>query len=387
MVSTHEARRLALRAQGFYDPMPAQPKRAALRRVLERIKLLQIDSVNVLVRSHYLPLFSRVGPYPRDLLESAAWGGRANRLLFEYWAHEASLLPLALRPLFEWRMARARSGTGMWRHVEAIREQKAFVESIRRRIEIDGPATASSFKDARGSGSWWGWSEVKIALEYLFWAGELTTATRTSSFERVYDLTERVLGAAVLGAPVPDKNQAHRELLMLAMQAMGIATEADLRDYFRLDLLDARNALRELVEGGAIVATTVEGWKKSAYMLPDTPIPRTEPTRSTLLSPFDSLIWNRERAHRLFDFHYRIEIYTPAHKRIHGYYVLPFLHDGRLVGRVDLKADRQAGALLVKGEHYEPRVARRETKAALRTQLEALAAWLNLGNVVKPSMR
>ena len=373
--------------------MPPQPTRSSLKRALQRVNVFQIDSVNVLVRSHYLPFFSRAGPYPRELLEAAAWGARSKRILFEYWAHEASLLPLTFRPLLEWRMERARKGAGMWPRMAAVRTQKKLLASIRRRIESEGPSTASSFKGARGSGSWWGWSRVKVALEYLFWAGELTAATRTSSFERVYDLTERVFSEEVLAAPAPEPtlqppkthnpspSEAHRRLLLHAMQAMGVATEADLRDYFRLDLADARTALRDLVELGAIRATTVAGWKKPAYVLPATRVPSTEPKRSALLSPFDSLIWNRDRAHRLFEFHYRIEIYTPAHKRIHGYYVLPFLHDGRLMGRVDLKADRHAGALLVKGEHYESGVVRRDVKAALAAQLEALAAWLGLRGV------
>jgi uncharacterized protein YcaQ len=381
MLSKDEARRLGLQAQGFYDPLPARPNRASLKRTLERVNLFQIDSVNVLVRSHYLPLFSRVGPYPVGLLQDAAWGPPSKRALFEYWAHEASLVPLAFRPLFEWRMQRARTGRGTWGRVGAMRSKKKFVDSIRRRIELEGPATASSFKDSRGEGSWWGWSDVKVALEYLFWAGVLTTATRTTSFERVYDLAERVFTPAVLAAPVPEEGEAHRQLLLLALQAMGVATEADLRDYFRLDLLDARSALGELVDQGAIVATAVEGWKKPAYVLPNPRIPRREPERSTLLSPFDSLVWNRERTHRLFDFHYRLEIYTPPHKRIHGYYVLPFLHAGQLVGRIDLKADRQNGALQVQGEHYEPGISKRDAKAALAPHLTSLASWLGLETI------
>ena len=376
-----EARRLALQAQGFYDPVPARPTRAALRRVLDRITLFQLDSVNVLVRSHYLPLFSRVGPYPLQMLREAAWGPGAKRLLFEYWAHEASLIPLALRPLLIWRMQRARAGRGMWARMRTMGSKKRFVESVRRRIEDDGPATASSFEDARGSGSLWGWSDVKIALEYLFWAGELTSATRTASFERVYDVPERVFSNEILCAPVPAEKEAHRQLLLLAIRAMGVATERDLRDYFRLDVDDARTAVQALLDEGRIEPVAVDGWKSKAFILPGTKIPRREPFRAALLSPFDSLVWNRERAHRIFDFHYRIEIYTPAHKRIHGYYVLPFLLDGRLVGRIDLKADRERGVLQVKGEHYEAGVDRAETRAALKEQLGALAGWLGLSKV------
>ncbi|GAC1392903.1 MAG: winged helix-turn-helix domain-containing protein [Vulcanimicrobiaceae bacterium] len=380
-LSRDEGRRVALFAQGFYDRVPAKPSRAALARTLERTNLFQIDSVNVLVRSHYLPLFSRIGNYPVALLQDAAWGSHAKRVLFEYWAHEASLVPLALRPLFHWRMERARSGKGMWGRMTAIRTKRKFVQSVLREIEQGGAATASSFKKATGSGSWWGWSDVKVALEYLFWAGDLTAATRTNSFERVYDLPERVFSASVLQARLPGSDEAHRELLLLALRAMGVATEADLRDYFRLDLLDTRNALQELLEAGLVLRSSVEAWKQPAYILPTARIPRGEHAKSALLSPFDSLIWNRARAHRLFDFHYRIEIYTPAHKRVHGYYVLPFLHNGQLVARLDLKADRSASALLVQGEHFENALAKRESQLALHDELRALATWLGLDRV------
>lgn len=385
MLSKNQARRLALQAQGFYDPLPVRPSRALLRRTLERIKVFQIDSVNVLIRSHYLPLYSRIGPYPMQLLRQAAWGPHSKRALFEYWAHEASLVPLELRPLFAWRMDLARNGSGMWNHVTAISRKKKFVESVRKRIETGGPAAASAFKDARGPGGWWGWSDVKSALEYLFWAGEVTTVTRTTAFERVYDLPERVFTGDVLCAPVPEPREAFRRLTLLAMEAMGVATEADLRDYFRLPLTNARTALHDLIEQKAIVATKVDGWKNAAYVLPNARIPRSEPLRSALLSPFDSLVWNRDRAHRLFDFHYRIEIYTPAHKRIHGYYVLPLLHHGRLIGRADLKADRERGVLDVKGEHYEPGIPKGDARAALGGQLAMLAEWLGLGDIERSS--
>jgi uncharacterized protein len=375
-ISKTQARRIALDAQGFYDPLPARSTRTALRRVLSRVNLFQIDSVNVLVRSHYLPLFSRIGPYDVDLLERAAWGSRGSRLLFEYWAHEASLVPLELRPLFAWRMERARRGLGMWPNMADIWKKRAFVKSIFERIERNGAAAASAFPDARGKGAWWGWSDAKVALEYLFFAGELTVSTRSGGFERVYDLPERVFSERVRSAPVPEPDEAFRRLVLLAARALGIATEADLRDYFRLDLQDARAALRELVDAGMLVQSTVEGWRNPAYLVPETRVPRGEPKRSALLSPFDSLVWNRERTLRLFDFHYRLEIYTPQHKRVHGYYVLPFLHQGRLVGRVDLKADRQAGRLRVLSEHYETTADKREARPALEAQLDALAAWL-----------
>ncbi|MFN2528121.1 MAG: winged helix-turn-helix domain-containing protein [Candidatus Baltobacteraceae bacterium] len=377
-LSKDEARRIALFAQGFYDPRPAATNRAALKRVLNRTNLFQIDSVNVLVRSHYLPLFTRLGSYPVSLLQEAAWGPLRKRLLFEYWAHEASLVPLQYRPLLMWRMERARHGRGMWQRMADIARKRKFVDSILKQIQNNGAASASAFKKARGTGSWWGWSDVKIALEYLFWAGYLTAATRTNSFERVYDLPERVFSREVLDAPIPDEREAHRQLMLLSLRAMGVATQADLRDYFRLDLTDARHALGDLVEAGAVQATSVEGWKQPAYIFPGTRIPRKEPMHSGLLSPFDSLIWNRDRAHRLFNFHYRIEIYTPAHKRIHGYYVLPFLHNGNLVARVDLKADRAGGRLEVKNTVYETSVAKRAGERALREQLKTLGSWLDL---------
>ena len=334
--------------------------------------------MNVLVRSHYLPLFSRIGSYPLSLLQDAAWGAKSKRRLFEYWAHEASLVPLQYRPLLMWRMERARRGRGMWARMAEISRKRKFVAAILAQIENGGAASASSFKKARGTGSWWGWSDVKIALEYLFWAGYLTTATRTNSFERVYDLPERVFSTKVLNAPVPEEREAHRQLLLLSLRAMGVATQADLRDYFRLDLLDARNGINDLLDAGAIEPISVEGWKQQAYILPDARIPRKEPAHSALLSPFDSLVWNRDRAHRLFDFHYRIEIYTPAHKRIHGYYVLPFLHNGQLIARADLKADRLQGRLEIKDIHYESPAAKRSGEAALRVQLKALGGWLGL---------
>lgn len=377
-LSKDEARRLALFAQGFYDPKPAKPSRASLQRTLERTNLFQIDSVNVLVRSHYLPLFSRIGAYPFTILQDAAWGARSKRVLFEYWAHEASLVPLKYRPLLMWRMERACRGRGMWGHVTKISKKRKFVDSILKQIEDEGPTTGSSLKKANGPGGWWGWSDVKSALEYLFWAGYLTAATRTNSFERVYDIPERVFSAAVLDAPVPQEREAHRQLLLLSLQAMGVATQADLRDYFRLDLADARAALSDLVEAGEVELISVEGWKQPAYILPGTRIPRKESTHSALLSPFDSLIWNRDRAHRLFDFHYRIEIYTPAHKRIHGYYVLPFLHHGALVARADLKANRVNEKLEIKNIHYESPEAKRSSEGALREQLKLLGSWLEL---------
>ena len=370
-----------MRAQGFYDAAPARPTRAALSRVLARVNLFQIDSVNVLVRSHYLPLFSRIGPYPFELLQDAAWGRPSKRALFEYWGHEASLIPLDYRPLFVWRMERALHGRGMWRHISEIRSKKKLVREVLARIEAEGAAAASSFKDARGTGAWWGWSDVKRVLEYLFWSGQVTCARRTNGFERIYDIPQRVFPTAVLERRVYEPAEAHRELMLLAVRAFGVATESDARDYFRLDVADARDAIRDLTDAGAIVSVSVEGWKKPAYLDPAAVIPRREPRKNALLSPFDSLVWNRERTHRLFDFQYRIEIYTPAHKRTHGYYVLPFLHRGTLAGRVDLKADRASRSLLVQSAHFESPELRRSARGALDEELAKLAAFLGLDSV------
>jgi hypothetical protein len=336
--------------------------------------------VNVLVRSHYLPLFSRLGPYAMELLDRAAYGG-ARRTLFEYWGHEASLLPVALQPLLRWRMERAKRGEGMWRHVAQLgRERRPFIAKVLAEIRDRGPLGASELTEGgRGSGAWWGWSEGKAALEWLFWAGEITTTTRRN-FARVYDLTERVLPAAILSIPTPTVAAAHRALLRIAARALGVATERDLRDYFRLPAADATPRIAELVESGELVPVTVEGWTSRAYLDVGAKLPRHVDARA-LLSPFDSLVWNRQRTERLFGFRYRIGIYTPEHLRTHGYYVLPFVLGDRLVARVDLKADRASGALRVVAAHAEPGVDSPTVAAALASELGTMAAWLGLARV------
>lgn len=381
-LSIEEARRIALAAQGLYDAQPRSITPASLSRVIDRIKILQMDSVNVLVRSHYLPLFSRIGPYPRELLGQMAYGPPDRRTLFEYWAHEASLIPLWMQPLFRWRMERAvrRIALGP-RTLELARTKPRFVESIVRRIDANGAMTASSFENSRGSGSWWGWSEVKTALEYLFRSGRLTTANRTTSFERVYDLPSRVFPRNILETSTPTEEQAHRDLVLTAVSALGIATERDIKDYFRLDTADTRKALMELLDGHAILQTTVEGWQKAAYMCPGTTVPRRAANRTALLSPFDSLIWERDRMQRLFGFHYRIEIYTPAHRRIHGYYVLPILHGAQLIGRIDLKADRLRGTLLIQRLSAEPGISTLKARSLVAQQLRSISSWLGLQSI------
>ncbi|WP_237480688.1 winged helix-turn-helix domain-containing protein [Lichenibacterium dinghuense] len=378
-LSAAEARRVALHAQGFgrARPVPGAVTARALAATIERLHLHQVDSVNVLVRAHYLPAFSRLGPYDRGLLEEAAWGARRGRKLFEYWAHECSLLPLALQPLFRWRMARADRGIGCYGRLRPYAgELRPAAMAVLERIRAEGPMSAGDFEDGRGKGGWWGWGETKGALEWLFWAGHLTTATRRLTFERVYDLPERVLPAAVLALPTPDEGEAHRALVDLSARAMGVASAGDLRDYFRLRPEEARTAVAELVEAGRLREVAVEGWSKPGYLHAEARVPRRVSARA-LLAPFDPLVWERSRAERLFGFRYRIEIYVPAELRQHGYYVLPFLSGDRLVARVDLKADRAAGRLVVKGVHWEAGP-RPENAEALRAELESMAGWLGL---------
>lgn len=380
MLSASEARRIALRAQGFGVPRrTAAADARAIMSTFERIGLVQIDSVNVIVRSHYFPLYSRLGTYDLTLLERLVWEKR-GRKLFEYWGHEASLIPLGLHPLLRWRMARAARGEGTWGRVAAIaREKPGFVNAILREVEQRGPLASGDIAEHRSTGGgWWGWSEVKVALEYLFWSGALTTARRRN-FERLYDLPERVFAPAILALPTPDEASAKRELLRIAARALGVATRLDLRDYFRLEI-DANERIDELVEQGDLVPVRVEGWKQSAYLTRDIVVPRRVDARA-LLSPFDSLVWERSRDRRVFNFDYRIEIYTPAPKRVHGYYVLPFLYGDRLAARVDAKARRDTGVLDALAIHYEDAKPAPELRDDLRTELSALARWLGLERV------
>jgi uncharacterized protein YcaQ len=384
-LSAAQARRVALSAQGFCDPRPGGvPDRRALRRVLARTGLFQIDSVNVLARAHYLPLFSRLGPYPTALLERAAY--TRPRELFEYWGHEASLLPVDAHPLLRWRMAEAHEGA--WGGMRRIASQRpGFVADVLAEVRHSGPVSAGEIEELHGNagsqgrkaGPWWDWSHVKRALEYLFWAGEVTTASRRG-FERLYDLPERVLPAAVLAAPTPDRAEAQRRLVMRAARSLGVADLRDLRDYYRLSLADATARVGELVEDGRLLPVAVQGWRRQAYLHPQAQIPRWVRARA-LLSPFDPVVWERNRCERLFGFRYRIEIYVPAGQRVHGYYVLPFLLGDRLVARVDLKADRTGGRLLVQSAHAEPG-APAETGEELRAELESMARWLGLEAVV-----
>lgn len=386
-LSLAQARRVALAAQGLAEQRPNAPSARDVRRVAARLGLLQIDSVNVLVRAHYMPLFSRLGAYDTALLDGQAYAGRKRRF-FEYWGHEASLLPCQLYPLMRWRMDDAARGERIYKGVKhfAVRRRN-LIERVRREVETRGALAASEIEGvASGVGGWWGWGEAKTALEWLFWCGEVTTSTRRGAgFERVYDLTSRALPHDVLATPVPDRAEAQRQLIMRAASACGIASGGDLADYFRLPVADVKLRLGELVETGALLPVAVEGWRMRGYLEAQARVPRRIEARA-LLAPFDPLVWERDRAERLFGFRYRIEIYTPAHKRVHGYYVLPFLMGEHLVARVDLKADRLAKALRVQGVHAEPGRCTGEVAASLAVELRAMATWLGLDRVlVTPS--
>jgi len=382
-LSLSQARRIALAAQGFHEGRCEAPTSRHLSRVLQRSHLFQIDSVNVLVRAHYMPLFSRIGAYDRSLLEKAAYHPKARKA-FEYWGHEASLIRLDLHPLFRWRMARAARGESIYGGLARFgREKRAFIEEVRREIETRGPMGAGELSvGGKGQGSWWGWSDGKRALEWLFWAGEVTTATRRG-FERIYDLPERVLPPGVLNAPTPAEDEAQRELLRLSIRSLGIASERCLRDYFRLEASDAKARIPELVEAGDLVPVTVEGWNGPVYLDPEARIPRRVEARA-LVSPFDPIVWERTRTERLFDFHYRIEIYTPAEKREFGYYCLPFLLGEDIVARVDLKADRAKGRLIVHSIHPEAAASPEQIGPALGDELRLMADWLGLCDIAAP---
>ena len=377
-LSAAQARRIALAAQSLAAPPSSGPPTAPrLRKLVDTLGVIQIDSVNVVSRSHYLPPFARLGAYPRELLEQAAWGKK--RALFEYWGHEASFLPITSQPLFRWRMDRARAGATWSGLATFARERRDYIDAVLARIERDGPVTGGDFAEGPRQAGWWTWSHGKRALEWLFWAGLITTRTRRG-FERVYDLTERVIPAAILNTPTPTEAEAHRGLLRISARAMGVATEGDLRDYFRLPVAGFKDRVAELVEAGDLAPVTVKGWDRPAYLHRDARGPRRA-TSAALLSPFDNLIWRRERTERLFGLRYRIEIYTPAHKREHGYYVLPFLLGDRIAARVDLKSDRQAGVLRVQAAHLEPGGEAGATAAALAERLVEMARWLNLARV------
>ena len=383
-LSSSQARRVALAAQGFADPAPnGRVDRRHLRRVLGRIGLLQLDSVNVAVRAHYMPLFSRLGPYPMPAIDDLAY---RHRELLEYWGHEASLLPPSLHPLVRWRMARAERGE-TWGGPRTVAERRPdFVARVLQEVADNGPVRTADIEDGPRvrRGTMWDWSDAKKALEWLFWTGKIAVAARVN-FERRYDIPERVLPPDVLAAPTPSEEEAHRDLLVLAGRHHGVGTARDLADYYRLPIQSARRRLAELVEDGRLQPVSVQGWREPAFLHPDASLPRWI-RRSALLSPFDPVVWERGRAQRLFEFRYRIEIYVPKDKRVWGYYVFPFLLGERLVARVDLKCDRAAGVLRVRGAWAEDHADVPATAEALASDLRSMAAWQGLDAVdVEPN--
>lgn len=379
-LSPLQARRIALAAQGFTNGRPTGPVTARhVNGVIARLGLFQIDSVNVLQRAHYMPLFSRLGPYDTDLLHRAA--GRAPRRLFEYWAHEAALVDVRLWPALQWRMEDA---SGMWGGVQRLADEKPeLVRRVLDEVRERGPLTARDIEqDVENTKERWGWnwSEAKRALEFLFYTGQVTAARRNGAFERLYDVPERVLPASVLGLPMLHEHDAHVELVRHAAEALGVGTAQCFRDYFRLAPGPTQVAIDELVAAGELMPAEIAGWKRPAFVQRDAARPRKVAARA-LLSPFDPLIFERTRTERLFDFRYRIEIYVPAAKRVHGYYVLPFLLGETLVGRVDLKADRKSGTLRVLSAWAELE-APSSTTVELADELRLLAGWLGLSDVV-----
>ncbi|WBU38059.1 winged helix-turn-helix domain-containing protein [Homoserinibacter sp. YIM 151385] len=381
-LSLARARRLALGAQGFARPRPASVGTRQLALGIDRLRLLQLDSVNVFERSHYLPLLARLGPYDTAALDALTFertGSRAR--YFEFWGHEAALMPLELLPEMRWKMQRLRERDDARDQLWARDPANArMMQWVRAHIAEHGPMAASEIEheENRRTGPWWGWSDVKMALEVLFRWGELVSAGRRR-FERRYGLPEQVLPAGAFDAPVPSAEDATRSLVRQAVVAHGVGTVGHLADYFRLRIDRTTQALQELVEEGAVLPVQVEGWARPAFMDAGAVIPRRIET-AALLSPFDPVVWERDRALRLFGFHYRIEIYTPPPKRVFGYYTLPVLVDDRVVGRIDLKRDRKAGALRVQSawwEHAVPPGLEERVAPALR---EA-AAWQGLDDI------
>lgn len=380
-VSPALARRIALAAQGFGKPSATPPGIRQLNAVVNRLELLQIDSVNVFERSHYMPAFSRLGAYDKSQLDRLTSGPRSK--FTEYWAHEASFIPLEMWPLFRWRMEeyqeQAKASANSWSN-----GNRPMLDWLLAELATNGPMAASAIEhdSNKRSGPWWGWSDVKTGLEALFRWGQVVIAGRTR-FERVYALPEQVFPTEILNRTV-SRHDAHRELVSRSARAHGIGTAKDFADYFRLKTAPALTAIHELVDSGELLPVTVPGWGASgkpaaAWVHRDARQPRSMDA-AAVLSPFDPVVWERARALRLFDFHYRIEIYTPAPKRVFGYYSLPVLLGDTIVGRVDLKNDRQNGMLRVQAAWAEPG-APADTAARLASVLRETATWQGLGEI------
>jgi uncharacterized protein YcaQ len=380
-VSAAQARRIFLGAQGFGQPRPpGRVDKRHVRRVFQRLGVVQLDSVNVLVRAHYLPFFSRLGPYDRALFDRVAY---EEHEVFEYWAHEASLVDVELQPYLRWRM----TGDHRWSGMRAwlAEQDPAAIDALHAAVVADGPVSAGELDSTdRQKGPWWGWGDTKRSLEHLFFVGKVG-AMRRGNFERVYCDPDLVVPAAVRSRPTPDAREAQLALLEWAARAYGIGTAKDFVDFFRLSPKVARPLVNELADEGALERVTVEGWKQPAYLHVDAKLPR-KIDACALVSPFDSAMWERERIERLFEFSYRIEIYTPKPKRTYGYYVLPFLLGDRYVARVDLKADRAASRLLVQAAWAEPQLAEwgvddLDVAERLINELRLMADWLALEHV------
>ena len=375
-LSIKDARALALAAQGFDSPRTKTKSTTAdAVALIKKLGVIQIDSVNVLVRSQELPLFSRLGDHDRNAIPKATSQGK----IFEYWGHEAAHLPVELHPMFRFKMHAARSGKlKHWGLTSFYAENKAFVKRILKHVEVNGSTSARELSTrTTKKSSWWDWDEAKTALEYLFLTGELMSCGRGSDFARVYDIPERVLPRKILQMPTPSETEARKDLLVRAMRAQGVATMRDLADYYRQKPAVVKPLVSELVEQGVLREVSVDGWQDKAYVHRNAKLPKRL-FATALLSPFDSLVWCRPRNERLFNFHYRIEIYTPKEKRKFGYYVLPFMMNGEMVGRVDLKADRANSKLLVQSVHTERGVKRETINRALNAELQLMASWLGL---------
>ena len=383
-LSAAQARRTQLAAQGFGGRRPgergARVDRRHFRRVLDRLSLVQLDSVNVITRAHELTFFARLGPYDRGAL--ARWLHDSGEA-FEYWGHAASFLPVDVHPYLRWKMAGAYDGS-TWKSLAVLlKEHPEDLERVRAAVRERGPITAADLHDGDGprrTGPWWGWDLHKRALEALFWAGELT-ATRGSQFQRLYDLPERVLPPDVLALPTPSTEESRRELLRRASSSLGIATATDLATYFYQVPTKVRPIVKAMAADGELLEVAVDGWSEPGYLHPGARVPARLRARA-LLAPFDSLTFDRARAERVFGFSYRIEIYTPAPKRVYGYYVLPFLLGDRLVGRIDLKAERAGRRLLVHASWAEDGVDHEEVAVGLAEEVRLLAGWLDLDEVV-----
>lgn len=375
-ITKDQARRYALAAQGFNEARPSgRIDRRHFRKVVDRVRLIQLDSVNYFSRAHFMPFFSRLGPYDRDSLD--AWLWRSGEL-FEYWAHEASLIPANQHQLFRWQMKRGAN----WKAMKRLQEEEPeYIESVLQQVQEHGPIQTKDLENPgkRMGRTMWDWNTGKLALEILFIEGRITTFDRPN-FTRMYQLTDKVIPKQYLEAPDLSVAAAQTQLLDQAARALGVATAEDLGDYYRIRMPETRPLVDQMAASGQLVAADVEGWDKPGFLHPEAVLPRTA-KGTALLSPFDNLVWCRPRVERLWDFHYRIEIYVPEPKRVYGYYVLPFLMDGNLVGRVDIKTDRQEGVLRVKGAFAEPGVDNIAVGRALRGELEQVATWLSMSKI------